>query len=86
MAEPLRPPGDADFQRWLRDGTLSPGQVEAIRSDLGGGGLASLFWDMQTSGSPKPQLFKPDPAQSGLSGLVVSPAEKQAKIDQFLKG
>ena len=58
----------------------------ALCSRMGGAGLASLFWDMQTSGSPKPQLLKPDPALSGLGGLVVSPAEKQAKVDQFLKG
>lgn len=34
MDAPLRPPSDADFQRWLRDGTLTSGQVEAIRGDL----------------------------------------------------
>lgn len=30
----LRPPSDADFQRWLRDATLSREQIEVLRSDL----------------------------------------------------
>ncbi len=71
------------FPRWPLIGWNAP---RAIRSDLGGAGLAALFWDIQTSGSPKPQLLKPEPALSGGGGLVVSDAEKQAKVGQFLEG
>lgn len=57
---------------------------QAISSDMGGSALMGLYWDMQTSGSLKPQILVP--SDPGANPLQVSDAEKQAKVQQFLKG
>jgi LCP family protein required for cell wall assembly len=69
------------FPRWPWIGWRAP---QAIRSDLGGAGLMALYWDIQTSGEIKPQILEPiDP---GANPLQVSDTEKQATVDQFIKG
>ncbi|MEX0993315.1 MAG: LCP family protein [Solirubrobacterales bacterium] len=69
------------FPRWPWVGWRAP---RAIRSDMGGAALMALFWDIETSGSLKPQLLAPiDP---GANPLQVSDAEKQAKVQKFLEG
>lgn len=69
------------FPRWPWIGWRAP---QAIRSDMGGAALMALYLDMQTSGSLKPQILVP--IDVGANPLEVSDAEKQAKVDQFLKG
>jgi LCP family protein required for cell wall assembly len=57
---------------------------KAIISDMGGLELATLYWDMETSGDLKPRILRPiDP---GANPLQVSDAEKQAEVQRFLDG
>ena len=44
----------------------------------------ALFWDVQASGDPRPQVLKPSAFVGG--AIQVSDAEKQAKVDRFMKG
>jgi LCP family protein required for cell wall assembly len=69
------------FPRWPWIAWRAP---QAIRSDMGGGALMALYWDMQTSSSIKPQIL--EPTDPGANPLQVSDAEKQAKVKQFLAG
>jgi len=69
------------FPRWPWVAWRAP---QSIRSDMGGSALAALYWDMQTSGSLKPQILVP--IDLSANPLQVSEAEKQAKVAQFLKG
>jgi LCP family protein required for cell wall assembly len=57
---------------------------KAIRSDMGGLQLLTLYWNMETSGELKPRILRPiDP---GANPLQVSEAEKQAEVQRFLDG
>jgi LCP family protein required for cell wall assembly len=57
---------------------------KAIRSDMGGLQLMTLYWNMETSGDLKPRILRPiDP---GANPLQVSEAEKQAEVQRFLDG
>jgi LCP family protein required for cell wall assembly len=57
---------------------------KAIRSDMGGTALLTLYWNMETSGDLKPRILRPiDP---GANPLQVSEAEKQAEVQRFLDG
>jgi len=69
------------FPRWPWIGWRAP---QAIQSDLGGPGLMALYWDMQTSGSLKPQIL--EPVNPAANPLEVSEAEKQQKVQAFLDG
>jgi LCP family protein required for cell wall assembly len=69
------------FPRWPWVAWRAP---QAIQSDMGGGALMALYWDMQTSGSMKPMIL--EPINPGANPLEISDAEKQAKVDRFLDG
>ena len=69
------------FPRWPFVAWRAP---QAITSDMGGLDLMELYWDMQTSGSLKPRILTP--INPGANPLQVSDAEKQAEVQQFLKG
>ena len=69
------------FPRWPLAAWRAP---KAIVSDMGGIGLMTLYWDMETSGDLKPRILRPiDP---GANPLQVSDAEKQAEVQRFLDG
>jgi LCP family protein required for cell wall assembly len=69
------------FPRWPWAAWRAP---KAIVSDLGGLGLMTLYWNMETSGDLKPRILRPiDP---GANPLQVSDAEKQAEVQRFLDG
>ena len=55
----------------------------AVRSDMGGFGLGGLFGDLMTGGSGTTHVLKPSGIGPGTS-LIISPAEKQAAVRQFL--
>jgi LCP family protein required for cell wall assembly len=55
----------------------------AVRSDMGGVGLGGLFGDLITGGSGSTHVLKPSGIGPGTS-LIISPAEKQAAVRQFL--
>jgi LCP family protein required for cell wall assembly len=55
----------------------------AVRSDMGGFGLGGLFGDLVTGGSGSTHVLKPSGIGPGTS-LIISPAEKQAAVRQFL--
>ena len=57
---------------------------KAIRSDMGGMQLLTLYWNMETSGDLKPRILRP--INPGANPLVVSDAEKQAEVQRFLDG
>ena len=57
---------------------------KAIRSDMGGLQLLTLYWNMETSGELKPRILRP--INPGANPLVVSEAEKQAEVQRFLDG
>jgi LCP family protein required for cell wall assembly len=57
---------------------------KAIRSDMGGLQLLTLYWDMETSGDLKPRILRP--VNPGANPLQVSEAEKQAEVQRFLDG
>jgi LCP family protein required for cell wall assembly len=69
------------FPRWPFVAWRAP---QAITSDMGGLDLMELYWDMQTGGSLKPRILTP--INPGSNPLQVSDAEKQAEVQQFLKG
>jgi LCP family protein required for cell wall assembly len=55
----------------------------AVRTDMGGPGLGTLFADLVTGGSGSTHVLKPSGIGPGTS-LIISPAEKQAAVRQFL--
>jgi len=57
---------------------------KAIRSDMGGTQLLTLYWNMETSGELKPRILRP--INPGANPLQVSEAEKQAEVQRFLDG
>jgi LCP family protein required for cell wall assembly len=57
---------------------------KAIRSDMGGLQLLTLYWNMETSGELKPRILRP--INPGANPLQVSEAEKQAEVQRFLDG
>jgi LCP family protein required for cell wall assembly len=54
-----------------------------IRTDLGGPGMSMLFGDIITGGSGTTHVLKPSGIGPGTS-LIISPAEKQAAVKEFL--
>ena len=69
------------FPRWPWAAWEAP---RAIKSDMGGFALLSLFFDSEVSGSLKPTILKP--INPGANPLEVSPAEKQDAVRKFLDG
>jgi anionic cell wall polymer biosynthesis LytR-Cps2A-Psr (LCP) family protein len=62
---------------------------KAIRSDMSGPSLVSLFAVMATTGSPPPNVLKPDgytTLPDGGSGVVVNSEQVRTKVRRFLKG
>jgi LCP family protein required for cell wall assembly len=62
---------------------------KAIRSDMSGPSLISLFAVMSTTGSPAPSVLKPTgfvTLPDGGSALTVSDDDKRAAVAKFLKG
>jgi LCP family protein required for cell wall assembly len=62
---------------------------KAIRSDMSGPSLISLFAVMSTTSSPAPTVLKPTgfvTLPDGGSGLTVSEDDKRAAVAKFLKG
>jgi LCP family protein required for cell wall assembly len=61
---------------------------KAIRSDMSGPSLVSLFAVMATTGSPPPTSLEPDgfTTVAGGSGVVVNSDQVRAKVRRFLKG
>jgi LCP family protein required for cell wall assembly len=55
----------------------------AVRSDMGGMGLGTLFGDLITGGSGSTHVLKPS-AIGPETSLIISPAEKQAAVRNFL--
>jgi LCP family protein required for cell wall assembly len=55
----------------------------AVRSDMGGIGLGSLFGDLVTGGSGSTHVLRPSGIGPGTS-LIVSPAERQAAVKELL--
>jgi LCP family protein required for cell wall assembly len=55
----------------------------AVRTDMGGAGLSTLFTDLITGGSGTTHVLKPAGIGPGTS-LIISPAEKQAAVRDFL--
>jgi LCP family protein required for cell wall assembly len=55
----------------------------AVRTDMGGLGVGTLFMDLVTGGSGTTHVLKPSGIGPGTS-LIISPAEKQAAVRQFL--
>ncbi|HEY2602821.1 MAG TPA: LCP family protein [Thermoleophilaceae bacterium] len=55
----------------------------AVRTDMGGMGLGTLIGDLVTGGSGTTHVLKPSGIGPGTS-LIISPAEKQAAVRQFL--
>jgi LCP family protein required for cell wall assembly len=55
----------------------------AVRTDMGGIGLGTLIGDLVTGGSGSTHVLKPSGIGPGTS-LIISPAEKQAAVRQFL--
>jgi LCP family protein required for cell wall assembly len=56
----------------------------AVRSDMSGFSLLALYFDSEVSGSVKPAILRP--VDAGANPLIVSEAEKQAALRQFLEG
>jgi LCP family protein required for cell wall assembly len=55
----------------------------AVRSDMGGLGLGTLFTDLSTGGSGATRVLKPSgPGPAG--SLIISPAERQAAVKELL--
>jgi LCP family protein required for cell wall assembly len=78
----------------MRAKALSPGTFfrlpwvawnapRAVRTDMGGLGLGTLFGDIITGGSGSTHVLKPSGVGPGTS-LIISPAEKQAAVREFL--
>lgn len=55
----------------------------AVNTDMGGLGLGTLFGDIITGGSGSTHVLKPSGIGPGTS-LIISPAEKQAAVREFL--
>jgi LCP family protein required for cell wall assembly len=55
----------------------------AVRTDMGGVGLGTLFGDLITGGSGSTHVLRPSGVGPGTS-LIISPAEKQAAVRQLL--
>jgi len=69
------------FPRWPWAAWRAP---RAVRSDMGGFSLLALFFDSEVSGAAKPTVLRP--INPGANPLEVSPAEKEAAVQRFLKG
>jgi LCP family protein required for cell wall assembly len=69
------------FPRWPWAAWRAP---RAVRSDMGGLSLLALFFDSEVSGAAKPTVLRP--INPGANPLQVSPAEKEAAVQRFLKG
>jgi LCP family protein required for cell wall assembly len=78
----------------MRAKALSPGTFlrlpwvawnapRAVNTDMGGLGLGTLFGDIITGGSGSTHVLKPSGIGPGTS-LIISPAEKQAAVREFL--
>jgi LCP family protein required for cell wall assembly len=78
----------------MRSKALSPGTFfrlpwvawdapRAVRTDMGGLSLGTLIGDLVTGGSGTTHVLKPSGIGPGTS-LIISPAEKQAAVRQFL--
>ena len=78
----------------MRAKALSPGTFfrlpwvawnapRAVRTDMGGLGLGTLFGDLITGGSGSTHVLKPSGIGPGTS-LIISPAEKQAAVRELL--
>jgi LCP family protein required for cell wall assembly len=55
----------------------------AVRSDMGGLGLGTLFGDLVTGGSGQTRVLKPSGIGPGDS-LIISPSERQAAVNELL--
>jgi LCP family protein required for cell wall assembly len=55
----------------------------AVRTDMGGMSLGTLFTDLVTGGSGSTHVLKPSGIGPGTS-LIISPAERQAAVREFL--
>jgi anionic cell wall polymer biosynthesis LytR-Cps2A-Psr (LCP) family protein len=78
----------------MRAKALSPGTFfrlpwvawnapRAVRTDMGGLGLGTLFGDLITGGSGSTHVLKPSGIGPSTS-LIISPAEKQAAVRELL--
>jgi anionic cell wall polymer biosynthesis LytR-Cps2A-Psr (LCP) family protein len=78
----------------MRAQALSPGTFfrlpwvawdapRAVRTDMGGISLGTMIGDLVTGGSGSTHVLKPSGIGPGTS-LIISPAEKQAAVRQFL--
>ena len=62
---------------------------KAVKTDMGGFSLLSLFAGSVTSGSPPPAVLKPTGGQrlpDGESALTITDAAKRAAVDKFMNG
>jgi hypothetical protein len=69
------------FPRWPWAAWRAP---RAVRSDMAGFSLLALFFDTEVAGAAKPTILRP--INPGANPLQVSPAEKEAAVQRFLKG
>ena len=62
---------------------VSWGAPRAVRSDMGGLGLGTMFTDLVTGGSGTTHVLKPSGIGPGDS-LLISPSERQAAVKELL--
>lgn len=73
------------FVRWPLIAWRAP---QTIRSDMGAGGLTSLFASIATSGNASPRVLRPTGVTTlpdGGAGLVVSPESRRRQVGRFLR-